>query len=205
MCFVAKDSKFQPAAYDAAVRHGVADCTLEARFMQETAGREAVVSGTSILQRAKLQNRPTVVAGPKDAEKLRQAGLDEADIAWIGANELPASRLIVAKPDDGPAAWWSVRADGNCILRTSGGRGSGDTDYALLIMKVAGWGLCVLDMRHAAHEPSNASGWGLVSCLVLSGVSGGFMMAGIHGTAGWLLVFFEMANWAITKSVEADH
>ncbi|HEX7484645.1 MAG TPA: transglutaminase domain-containing protein, partial [Vicinamibacterales bacterium] len=141
--YVAEAAKFQPAAFDAALRQGVADCVLEQTFLEEFTQTEAE-SGANLFRRAQLERRPILLTTSLDTAGLQAAGVTSADVEWIRSNESAAARLVVALTSDGRAAWWSVQPDGNAVLRVSGGRGQSATEKAELtlhsvLLYLCGW------------------------------------------------------------------
>ena len=167
--FVANDRSSQAAAFEAALRQGAADATLEHRFLAETFPQLTVESGVAVLQESQRERRQIVVAGAKDTEKLRRASLSDADVDWIGANEPPDARLLVAATSAPPAAWWSVRPDGTSVLRVSGGRGQAgiehQTDVMLVALKVQFGLICGYESVHAlAGEGTVKDRWKYMFC-----------------------------------------
>jgi hypothetical protein len=200
--FVGQDPSLQPAAFDAALRQGAADATLEHAFLQESFPQLTLESGVELLQRSQREKRPTVLAGPRDADALRRAGMSDADVEWIRANEPAASRLLVATAAPAHAAWWSVRPDGTSVLRVSGGRGQAaaehGTDVMLVSLKVMFGLICGFEVVHSSHgEPTAAKGWKIAFCTVATGLSLGFVMGGWHA-ASWVLIGIETVEFAST-------
>jgi hypothetical protein len=209
--FVSRDPGSQSAAFDAALAQGAADCALEQRFMQEAYPDLAAESGANVFERARLERRPLVLAGPGDQDKLKSAGLVDADLEWIRTNEPPANRLLVAKAAQGPAAWWSVQPDGTSVLRVSGGQGQAhvehETDVMLNTLKIIFGGICVYEMHHVAVRGE----WSAIDtakfgfCAVAGPLSFGFWALAIH-PASWALVgvevieFIGMGIWEASES-----
>jgi transglutaminase-like putative cysteine protease len=160
-----------PTAFEAALSQGVADCTLEDRFLRETFPRSASKSGMTILEQANLEKRPVLLAKTQDIDALRSSGVTEADIEWIHDNELPDSRLVVATTASGSDAWWSVRPNGMAVLRTNGGRGQGKVELAITTWKVGMALLCVSEIglaiaeKHTFGEVENGTAVGVVLCV----------------------------------------
>jgi len=206
--FVSKDPRSQ-AAFDGALQQGVADCTLERLLLQEAFPGSAATSGSTVFERAKLEGRQPMLVGPRDAAALRAAGLDDADVEWIGANEGPQSRLLVARAQQGPAAWWSVRPDGTTVLRVSGGQGQAMSEHAILIfLKILALYVCGVEILVAAHEakekPSNIGGFTIAWCILASGASGGFALIGAHALS-WALLAVEAAVMLGSQYYETYH
>jgi hypothetical protein len=206
--FVARDPLSQ-APFDAALQQGVADCTLERLLLQEAFPESAATSGSTVFERARLEGRQPVLAGPQDAAALRAAGLDDADVEWIGVNEGPQSRLLVARAQQGQAAWWSVQPDGTAVLRVSGGQGQAMSEHAILIfMKILALYVCGVEIIVAANEakekPSNIGGFTIAWCILASGASGGFALIGAH-TLSWALLAVEAAVMLGSQYYETYH
>jgi hypothetical protein len=208
--YLAKSDASQTAAFDAALRQGVADCTIEDRFLQEVFPQMLTQSGTTIIEQAQVQKRPALLANAQDIDKLRSAGMAEADIEWIHDNESPAARLLVATTANGSDAWWSIRADGNAILRSTGGQGAALVEYNLATAKVAFGTMCIvtnfqqhMKLVRAAQtskdfEEADAElRRGYWKCAVLSSLAGVSFIGGVyvHGwhTVSFGLMFFEAA------------
>jgi hypothetical protein len=121
--YIGKDAKAHVATFDVALGQGGADCILEERMLEEAFPETRTESGGVVLQRAQLEGRQVVLATSHETSSLRAAGLTDNDIDWIRANEPSSARLLVAATSSGQAAWWSVRPDGNSVLRVSGGQG----------------------------------------------------------------------------------
>jgi len=191
--------------FEVALRLGVADCTLESRFLRQIHPEDAASSGADVFERAKVEGRPVAVVSPRDSAALRRAGLGESDIEWIRENEAPAGRLVVTTTAAGSAGWWSVGPDGASILRVSGGWGQASSEHLMLnIVKGFGFAACGWEVRHAAHKPTSATGWGMASCLVLSTVSVTFLFVGVHGAAVYALLTVEIVN-AIGTAIAGDN
>jgi hypothetical protein len=196
--FVAKDDRSHAAVFDAALTQGAADCTLEQRILQEAFPESTAESGATVMQRAQLERRPMVLADARDAARLRSAGLVEADVAWIGANESPRSRLLVAKAAQGPAAWWSVRPDGTAVLRVSGGQGQGHAEHAvdinLVALKILATLVCGVEIAGAvSHGGGGALGiFTIAWCIVATQGSAIFFVMQLH-TWSWALIIMEGA------------
>jgi hypothetical protein len=206
VCFVAKDGAAQAAAFDAALRQGVADCALEHRLIREAYPDAATESGMTILDRTRMEKRPVLLARSQESDKLRKAGMSEADVAWVLANEPQDALLVIAKPASGSAAWWSVQPDGNAVLRVSGGFGQAhvehEVDIMLIALKVMFGLICGFEVYHAGHaEPSGMMGWKLVWCMLATGASGGFLLAEAH-LFSWVLICLEAAEFMIAGAME---
>jgi hypothetical protein len=200
--FVAKDPRSQ-APFDAALDQGVADCTLERQLLQDTFPSVAATSGATVFERARLEGRQPVLARPKDAAALGAAGLDDADVEWVVANEAAQSWLLVAKAQQGPAAWWSVRPDGTAVLRVSGGQGQALTEDDLLLgLKGFALGVCAAESYEAImHSKTKMGAFTLVWCMAATGGSAIFFAQGAH-LASWALLGLETGVFIGTKIVE---
>ena len=192
------------ATYEAALQLGVADSVLEAAFLQQAYPEHTAVSGAAVFEQARREGRPALVLSPKDADKLRQAGLGEPDVAWIRNNESQANRLVVATTTGGKAGWWSVAPDGTSLLRVSGGWGQGMTEheFANLIKGIA-MAYCGYEVSHWSHHPTAATSWGMASCVVLRTISLTFIFIGVHGAWVTLLLTVEILN-VVGTAIAAD-
>jgi transglutaminase-like putative cysteine protease len=210
--FVAKGDGPPAAAFDAAIRQGVADSTLEHRLLQEAFPDTRAESGATILQRAQREQRPVRFAGSREADKLRGAGLAESDVEWVRAYEAPDARLAVATDSTGAAAWWSVRPDGNAVLRVSGGQGQGHTEHEEVVfintLKILFSFACGLEVaKSSMHGPSSMAGWKIAFCAAAGGTSLGFVMGGIPHVYSFVLIgleITEMIGSGIAESLEAQ-
>jgi transglutaminase-like putative cysteine protease len=210
--FVAAGEGQPSAAFDAAVRQGVADCTLEHRVLQEAFPDTRAESGATILQRAQREGRPVGLAGPREPDKLRSAGLAESDVEWIRAYEPPDARLAVATDSTGAAAWWSVRPDGNAVLRVSGGQGQAHAEHEEVVfintLKILFSFTCGLEVaKSSMHGPSSMAGWKVAFCAAAGGTSLGFVMGGIPHVWSFVLIgleISEMIGSGIYESWEAQ-
>ena len=187
------------AAFDAALRQGVADSTIEDSFLRQTQPGTAAESAITIFQQARLEGRQVLLATPRDSDKLRSAGMPETDIDWIHANEAPTTQLALATTADGRDAWWSIRPDGNAILRARGGRGQAmvehHVDRAQIAGKVLAFLVCGAETALEFHEgPSGWAGEKLVFCMLAAGVSGGALIAGAH-TVSWYVLAVEAVEF----------
>jgi hypothetical protein len=191
--FVATDAQSQAAAFDAALAQGAADCTLEQQILQEAFPDSAASSGATIMQRAQLERREVVSAGPGDVDKLKAAGLVDADVQWIGANEPPQARLLVGKAAEGPAAWWSVRPAGTAVLRVSGGQGQSMVEKALeepmVALKILAGLVCAVEIAEAvSHGGGGALGiFTIVWCIAATTGSAVMFFGGFHAASAVLL------------------
>jgi hypothetical protein len=204
--YVGPDGNASQDTFDAALRQGVADSTLEAQFLPATYPEDATGSGAAVFERAGLERRPVFVAGPQEADTLRRAGLGDRDVQWIGENEDPSYRVVVTTTVDGAAGWWSVGPDGTTILRVSGGWGQAHAEHDAMVtgLKIVSFAHCGWELHHGSHHPSTATGWGMFSCVALAGVSGFFMMAGIHSAAAITGLFtVEILN-VVGTAIMAD-
>jgi hypothetical protein len=194
--FIGRDGRSQSSAYEAALSQGVADCTLESLFLAETNARR-VTSGRTVFGCAKLEGSPPLVIGPQQSDKLRSLGISEQDIEWIRVNESPASHIIITKTASGLNAWWSVRPDGNSILRTHEGRGGSDTEYLVVTLKIGFLALCLFETHLAAsyHKTALAMG-GAVFCIVLTGLGFGIHFAANAAEAAGTVAELEWAESA---------
>ena len=210
--FVAASGAPPTAAFDAAVRQGVADCTLEYRLLQEAFPDARAESGATILQRARTEQRPVRFAGSREADKLRGSGLAEADVEWVRAYEPPDARLAIATDSTGAAAWWSVRPDGVAVLRVSGGQGQGHTEHEEVVfintLKILFSFTCALEVaKTASHGASSMAGWKVFFCAAAGGTSLGFVLSGIPHVYSFCLIgleISEMIGSGIYESWEAQ-
>jgi hypothetical protein len=184
------------AAFDAALRQGVADCTLEDRILRENFPRQATRSGMTIIEQAKLEKRPVLLAKTQDIDALRSTGVTEADINWIHDNESADSRLVVATTASGSDAWWSVRPNGTAILRTNGGGGQSTLEYLTLVADAELIFLCSVEVGEAIGEKIFRGHVGdhalfkAVSCVFITGMGRfSFFVMGGHPH------FLEEALW----------
>jgi hypothetical protein len=200
--FVAKDPGSQ-APFEAALGQGVADCTLEQRLLQESYPESTATSGATVFDRAKLEGRQPVLARSQDAAALRAAGLDDADVEWIGANEGAQSRLLIAKAQQGPAAWWSVEPDGTAVLRVSGGKGQALTEHAVLTyLKILGFLLCAVESVDAILNSKTTLGaFTLLWCMAATAGSVVLFAMEAH-LASWILLALEGAVMLGTQAEE---
>jgi hypothetical protein len=158
--YVPREDKAESAAFEAALRQGVADCVLEDQYLRELAPDADNRSGTAILEQAQANARLPILASARDTVKLSASNLPEPDVAWIHENEAPASVLLIATTPTGSGAWWSIRPDGNAVLRARGGEGmatSGLSPHAI----ARGTGVAVLPvqaMPEAAVTKKSTSG-----------------------------------------------
>lgn len=142
--YLPRDDESQTAAFNVALRQSVADCTIEDRLLRSTFPEMIVQSGATILDQASVEKRPVLLANARDIDELRSAGVSDTNIAWIHANESPAAQLVVARTSSGADAWWSVRADGNAVLRAYGGQGVAAGESSIMRVKIALNVLCFL-------------------------------------------------------------
>jgi hypothetical protein len=200
--FVAKDPR-STAPFEAALGQGVADCTLEQHLLQDAFPEVAAISGSTVFERARLEGRQPLLARPQDAAALRAAGLDDADIEWISANEGPQSRLLVAKAQQGPAAWWSVRPDGTAVLRVSGGQGQALTEEAMLTyLKILGFLLCAVESADAIlNSKTKLGAFTLLWCMAATAGSAVLFAMEAH-LASWILLALEGAVMLGTQAEE---
>ena len=136
--YVAGDNAPEQSAYDAALRQGVADCTIEYQLSRVLFPNATNWSGATIFEQALKEQRPVLLANAQDIDNLRSVGVPEADIEWIHDNEPPSSRLVVATTAGGSDAWWSISPDGTAILRSSGGKGSDFAETVLTHAEIVG-------------------------------------------------------------------
>jgi transglutaminase-like putative cysteine protease len=202
--FVATDDRSEAAVFDAALTQGAADCTLEQRLLQDAFPDSTAESGATIMQRVQLERRPILLAGARDADKLRSAGLAETDIEWIGANESPRARLLVAKASQGPAAWWSVQPDGTAVLRVSGGQGQAhaehEIDVNLVALKILAALVCGVEIAGAvSHGGGGGRGiFTIIWCIVATQGSAIFFVMQLHAWS-WALIVMEGAVFLGTQ------
>jgi transglutaminase-like putative cysteine protease len=207
--YLPRNDASRVAAFDAALRQGVADSAIEDRMLSQAFPGSDARSGTTIFEQASAEKRAAMLASSRDTDELKAMGVPRSDVEWIRDNESPAARLLIATTADGAAAWWSVRPDGNAILRAAGGRGAAQVEYNFVSAKVAFATLCVvthfqMSMKHlgsvytsqqfAAHEEESARSF--LKCVVLSSLAGVSLIGGIYAH-GWHfvsygLMFFEL-------------
>jgi hypothetical protein len=191
--YVPIGDKAGAAAFDAALRQGVADCTLEDRILRETFPRTITTSGMTTVEQADLEKRPVLLAKTQDIDALRSTGVTEADIEWIYDNELPDSRLVVATTASGSDAWWSVRPNGTTVLRTNGGGGQAQVEYIVPLVDVVMVELCAFEVLNAIREKVEngeveyGSGVQAILCF-FTAASGKLVMAGLGHGPGALAV-----------------
>jgi hypothetical protein len=175
------------AAFDAALRQGVADCTLEDRILGEYFPGMANKSGMTILEQANAEKRPVLLAKTQDIDALRSTGVTETDIEWIYDNELPDSRLVVATTASGLDAWWSVRPNGIAILRTNGGRGQAAVEHTVHLGHVVMNVLCGLELYWTARDYMKGkhvgagSMFGIATCVTFGVGSKAMFAASMYG------------------------
>ena len=200
--FAAKDPR-STSAWEAALAQGVADCTLERFLLQEMFPDSKATSGSTIFERARLEGRQPLLTVARDAAALKVAGLAAADVEWIGANESPQARLLVAKAAQGPAAWWSVQPNGSAVLRVSGGQGQALSEHGMqIVLKILGFLVCVVEGVGAVqHYEEAVAKVTLVWCATATITSGG--MAALHAiTASWVFLAVEAAVLVGTQAYE---
>lgn len=169
--YVPIDDAAADIAFNAALRQGVADCTLEDRILRENFPRTATKSGMTIIEQANAEKRPVLLAKTQDIDALRSTGVTETDINWIHDNELPDSRLVVATTASGSDAWWSVRPNGTAVLRTNGGGGQGTTEHAITLTDAVMTFLCGWEVGTAINQYRNSgevevlTGVGIMGCV----------------------------------------
>jgi len=129
--YVAQDDRSQAAAFEVALQQGIADCVLE-RTMLEEFWHASSENGTGLFRRAQLEGRPVLVTTPAKLARLEAAGMAGTDVSWMRSHESKDVWLVVAQPSGGRAAWWSVRPDGNAVLRVSGGEGQSISEKAVV-------------------------------------------------------------------------
>lgn len=189
-----------------ALDQGVADCTLERQILQDSFSGVAATSGAIVFERARLEGRQPVLTRPKEEAALRAAGLDDADVEWIGANEAAQSWLLVAKAQQGPAAWWSVSPDGTAVLRVSGGQGQALTEDDLLVgLKGFALGVCAAESVEAVlHSKTKMGAFTLVWCMAATG--GSAILVAMHAhLASWALLGLEAGVFVGTKAAEGGN
>jgi len=187
--YVARDGAPASAAFNAALRQSAADSTIEGGFLRVAYPDADTRSGTTVFDRARAETRPMLLAKTQDIDKLRETGVSEANIEWIYDNEPPSARLLVATTADGSNAWWSIRPDGNSILRSDGGQGLSLAEYKLLNAKVAMGVLCLFEtavIQHRNQESGDPDAWrrALVFCMITSSVAGVSFIGGLYAH-GW--------------------
>lgn len=185
--YVAGNDAAQSRAYEAALKQSVADATIEDRFLREVFPESDTQSGTTIFEQAVTAERPALLARVQDIDNMRSAGMTEADIEWVYDNEHPAARLLIATTADGRDAWWSIRPDGNAILRVNGGRGSSLTETALITTKVSFAVICAIQFGLTEYNSRQQSGgiWSeegsdrVTFCLITTALAGGLFVGGL--------------------------
>jgi hypothetical protein len=153
-------------AFDAALRQAVGDSVLEQRIVEAGASTAAAESGANFFRKAELEHRPIVWAAAADTQTLRNAGVGDDDIAWIRSNEPASAHLLVTSTAEGEVAWWSVRQDGNGILRVRGGHGQASEEEMLVteIVDIAMLAVCGFEVGKAVgHGVLIASRRGVAS------------------------------------------
>jgi len=199
--YVARDETSKVAAFDAGLRQGVADCALEDRFLQDSYPGTIALSGSTIIQRAQRERRPVSVASAQEVDKLRQSGMTSGDVEWIRANESPTARLVIATTPNGPNAWWSVRPDGNAVLRASGGRGQATVEHVVILASKLFWGaVCIYEMKEVigGRIRGLASLEKMLFCMCALTGAGTFLILKAH-TASVLLIFAEFLEFEVTR------
>jgi hypothetical protein len=142
MRYVPKSSASESSAFDAAIRQSVADSTIEDGLIRTTYPQMTSKSGATIIEQSLAEKRPAMLVNAHDSEKLRTTGIAEHNREWIRDNESPTARLVVATTAAGSDAWWSIRPDGNAILRIDGGRGGDTAEYILITIELGLATLC---------------------------------------------------------------
>lgn len=189
--YVPRNDASQSAAYEAALRQSAADSAIEDRFLRVAFPGFDTQSGTVIFNRGVTAERPALLARVQDIDAMRSAGVTEPDIEWIYDNEHSADRLLISTTGDGLDAWWSIRPDGNAILRANGGRGSAMVEYAINTVKVGFAAWCLIEFGSADQTARDRSGgiWSesdatnVAVCLIATGAAGAFYGLGLlhHG------------------------
>lgn len=202
--YVPRNDAGQAAAYEAALRQSAADASIEDRFLRVAFPGFDTQSGTTIFNRGLAGGRSALLARVQDIDAMRSAGVTESDIEWIYDNEHFAERLLISTTGDGFDAWWSVRPDGNAILRANGGQGSGMTEYVINSAKVGFATVCLIEFGSADRNARQRSGgvWSesdatnVAVCLIATGAAGAFYGLGLlhHGfhILSAALIGFEM-------------
>jgi hypothetical protein len=114
---------------------------------------------------------------------------------------------VIAAVADGTAVWWSVRPDGNAILRVSGGRGQGEVEHEentfLVAMKIAAFLVCLAETgKHLHEEPHGAmTQWKLIWCTMATVSSVGLFAAAAHGGSTVFLII-EAGEFLLTGALE---
>ncbi|HET7471103.1 MAG TPA: hypothetical protein VFJ81_15575 [Gemmatimonadales bacterium] len=180
-------------AFEAALKQGVADCTLEDRILRENYPRAVPKSAMTVVQQAEREKRSVLLAKTQDIDALRSTGVTETDINWIHDNEPPDSRLVVATTTDGLDAWWSVRPTGTTILRTNGGRGQAQVEYIVPLVDAVMMELCAFEVLDVIREKVETgkveAGAGIAAFLCFTNMVGGkLIVAGIGHGAGILAI-----------------
>lgn len=185
--YVPRNDASQSAAYEAALRQSVADSAIEDRFLRVAFPGFDTQSGTAIFNRGVTTERPALLARVQDIDAMRSAGVTEPDIEWIYDNEHSADRLLIASTGDGFDAWWSIRPDGNAILRANGGRGNAMVEYAINTAKIGFAAWCLFEFGSADRNARERSGgvWSdsdatnVAVCLIATGAAGAFYGLGL--------------------------
>lgn len=208
--YVPGNDTSQSAAYDTGLLQGVADAALEDRLLRVVFPDTISQSGVAIIEQSQAQKRPILSASSQDTERLGKIGMSTDDIEWIRDNESPATRLLVAITDTGSAAWWSVRPDGNAILRTSGGRGEGLAEYVLVTTELGIATLCAVKIgsyaaiKSLGGSPSTCARDQIIACAITTVLApflgyGAFAFHWMHSIS-WALVGADIAivGWNAT-------
>lgn len=210
--YVAKSENAQTAAYDAALAQAAADSAIEEQALREIFPDAVTYSGAAIFGRARAEGRAVTLAKPQDIDLMRSNGLSEPDIEWIYDHEPAEARLLIATMPSGPNAWWSIRPDGNAILRVSGGEGAGLAEYALNTTKIGLAVVCLVQFGLTEYNSQETGGiWSeeganeTAKCLALTALAGGLFMGGITihalhwaslALAGYEIVHLAQGAWS---------
>lgn len=212
--YVAKGENGQRAAFDAALRQGVADSAIEHFLLDQVFPGPNNWSGATIVAKAQGEQRPVLFAKTRDVERLKSAGMSNADIEWIHRNESPSAQLVVATTTSGNSAWWSIRPDGNAILRSREGVGATFTEtvinYAGAALRAIGavleFGLylnCIWEtstfllegLPHAVHGAKFPTHEAIGVALCVAAGAGGAYAKQIHSHLGEAAMIFGEMAW----------
>lgn len=148
--FVAGDASAQSRTYEAALRQGVADCTIEDQYLREVSGDADISSGMTVVEQAQAERRPMRIVHVQDVDTLAAEGAAASEVEWIRDNEKASTLLVVATTAGGSTAWWSVSPDGNVVLRSDGGRGNVTGERSIL-ETAQSYALGVVELGLALH------------------------------------------------------
>lgn len=217
--YVPRDDQAASAAFDAALRQGVADCVLEDQYLRQLAPNADNRSSATILEQAQADARPPILASAQDTTRLSGSSLPETDVAWIHENEAAPSALVIATTATGSGAWWSIRPDGNAILRGRGGEGQAMTEYtvtkkssagktAMTIAELTSTIVCIWEIKELVLEgfEGQVSTLATINVAVCAAGQGlGALFAKFHAhTASLALIGFEV-GWHSGEHSAGEH